>query len=630
MRGEGGMGKRTTKRQTILGLGTGGLAVVCGLCLCVGLVATFTNQRGKAGTATATSIAEVAGSETQPTSKPTLRPSLPSNSITLPTATLSPTSTFTPTPSSTNTGSPSATPTPSFTNTGSPSATLTPSFTNTGSKTCDHCYYVDSINGSDSNSGTSRNQPWQTIQKAANTMVAGDSTTVLSGDYNERVQITGSGTSGASITYQAEGTVTMKGFTVQADYITIVGFDISNTDDNWKEGWGIFVEGSYCDIEGNYVHYATRGGINIWARPGNETKTNHCTVRNNRLYRNAMAGIEVYGQDNLIEGNEIWGTIQYHPQWINPPSYVDADGMRFFGAGHVIRKNYIHDISYLDPENVNPHIDCFQTWNDANQPAGHDIIFEQNVCRNLHVQPANENAQGFMLEGASNLIIRNNILWVFRGINVVGGQNLTIVNNTFASDLSFPLSSGPPGVGLSQTQNAVVKNNIFYDFLAPSVWVADSVSAQGLDVGYNLIYRSDGRTPSGSPYPHDLWQINPMFADPASGDFHLQSCSPAVDAGVTLANITDDFAGNPRPQGVSYDIGAYELPVSCKTALPADARTNDMMGSYGRLPIPARRRPALPVSFRSPHGSVQTSGWPSPTQLELTTAQRLYRTCRRP
>ena len=59
-----------------------------------------------------------------------------------------------------------------------------------------------------------------------------------------------------------------------------------------------------------------------------------------------MAGIQVYGQDNLIKGNEIWGTIQYHPNWISPPSWVDADGItHFFVARHTIRKNYIRDIA---------------------------------------------------------------------------------------------------------------------------------------------------------------------------------------------------------------------------------------------------------------------------------------------
>ena len=73
------------------------------------------------------------------------------------------------------------------------------------------------------------------------------------------------------------------------------------------------------------------------------------------------------GQNNLVERNEIWATIQYHPDWPNPPSWVDADGIHFHGGGHVFRKNYIHDISYSQPENVNPHVDCFQTFSEPVQ-----------------------------------------------------------------------------------------------------------------------------------------------------------------------------------------------------------------------------------------------------------------------
>ena len=121
------------------------------------------------------------------------------------------------------------------------------------------------------------------------------------------------------------------------------------------------VEGTNCDFEGNYIHYATRGGIRVFARLGKESGTSNCTVKNNRLYRNATAGIEVYGRNNLVEGNEIWGTIQHHPKSTEVVG-ADADGMRFFGSGHIIHGNYIHDISYRDPENIDPHIDCFQTW----------------------------------------------------------------------------------------------------------------------------------------------------------------------------------------------------------------------------------------------------------------------------
>src|SRR5205085_911334 len=42
--------------------------------------------------------------------------------------------------------------------------------------------------------------------------------------------------------------------------------------------------------------------------------------------------------------------------------------------------------------------------------------------------------------------------------------------------------------------------------------------------------------------------------------------SPAIDAGETLAEVTDDYSGISRPQGVAYDIGAHE---HATTVLPA-------------------------------------------------------------
>ncbi len=423
-----------------------------------------------------------------------------------------------------------------------------------------NAYYV-ATTGNDANPGT-QDKPWRTIQRAANVMVAGDTTTVLAGDYAERVQVTRSGASGAPITYRAGGTVTMNGFTVKADYVTIAGFDISNTANDATNGWGIYVAGSYCVIDSNYVHYATRGGITVWAAVGSGAKASHCVVRNNRLYRNALDGIEVYGTDNLIEGNEIWGTIQYHPQWTNPPSWADADGIRFFGVGHTIRKNYIHDIKFGVPENVNPHIDCFQTWSDSYHEAAQNVTIEQNVCSNSQVQAANESGQGFMLEKASNLTIRNNIILAYKGVNSVGSQGLVIVNNTLAGDLSLTTAYHPMGIGLNTTPNTTIKNNIIYNFPATIINIADDASRQGLDIGYDCVYRSDGRTPSGTPYAHDLWNVNPLFVNAATNDFHLRAGSPAIDAGLSLATVVNDLDGTSRPRGAGYDIGAYEAPNS--------------------------------------------------------------------
>ena len=270
-------------------------------------------------------------------------------------------------------------------------------------------YYV-SPSGNDSNPGT-QTQPWKTIQKAANTLGAGDTVMVMAGDYPQRISITKSGSSSAPIIYRAQGQVTMKGFNVGASYVTIDGFEVSSTDYvswSYSSSAGIYVTGNGNVIQNNYIHDATMSGIDVASGSGN-------TVINNRLYRNEMVGVEVHGSNNLVEGNEVWGTVQCPPAVTKVEggcvSGLDADGMRYFGSGHIFRGNYIHDIPF-GGYNVNPHIDCWQTFGGAS-----DILFEQNHCVNLQSQAQDENGTGWMIENASNITIRNNIIFTYAGVD---------------------------------------------------------------------------------------------------------------------------------------------------------------------------------------------------------------------
>ncbi|NCC49951.1 MAG: PKD domain-containing protein [Spartobacteria bacterium] len=50
----------------------------------------------------------------------------------------------------------------------------------------------------------------------------------------------------------------------------------------------------------------------------------------------------------------------------------------------------------------------------------------------------------------------------------------------------------------------------------------------------------------------------PLFADPANGDLRLIACSPCVDSGMDMPEITSDIEWNPRPLDAGWDMGAYE------------------------------------------------------------------------
>ncbi len=55
---------------------------------------------------------------------------------------------------------------------------------------------------------------------------------------------------------------------------------------------------------------------------------------------------------------------------------------------------------------------------------------------------------------------------------------------------------------------------------------------------------------------------NPAFVGtwtaPPATNLELAMGSPAIDTGATLAAVTHDFLGAPRPHGAGYDIGAFE------------------------------------------------------------------------
>jgi hypothetical protein len=149
--------------------------------------------------------------------------------------------------------------------------------------------------------------------------------------------------------------------------------------------------------------------------------------------------------------------------------------------------------------------------------------------------------------GGIDWTIRN-VLFTNCGSNIFTSSGHKIYNNTFirstfglySSNITFvnnTLYEGKNGFGidLRDITGSVIRNNIFYNI--PQPITADNPGENTID--------------------HNL-TTDPGFTNPAAGDFHLTANSPAIDAGMTLAEVTTDADRNTRPAGGAYDIGAYE------------------------------------------------------------------------
>ena len=85
-----------------------------------------------------------------------------------------------------------------------------------------------------------------------------------------------------------------------------------------------------------------------------------------------------------------------------------------------------------------------------------------------------------------------------------------------------------------------------------------------INSAHNLFF---GVTPSIFTEGNDNFSGEPQFEDPIGRDFRLQASSPARDAGPDVG-VAVDFDGAPRPSGLRFDLGAYELQVEPPSPAP--------------------------------------------------------------
>jgi hypothetical protein len=248
-------------------------------------------------------------------------------------------------------------------------------------------------------------------------------------------------------------------------------------------------------------------------------------------------------QRNIIESNNVSNIVKQ--PWME--TNVDFAGVRLdVGPNkNIVRDNVIHDIGY-------------------GALVGHGIHNEADSRENRFY---------------NNLIYRiGNFCVLEGGWWVTMAQQSLWLNNTI-------YDCGKTGILLGNTKNSVFKNNIIMNAGIAEIVVWDKSVLNGGNVFSNNLYYNSSRSqigvwnsaPNQAPYDNNhvgnltltQWMsvskdtnslsLNPQFVNAATGDFHLQTTSPAIDRGIDVTEVLTDFGGTLRPQGAAYDIGANEF-----------------------------------------------------------------------
>jgi hypothetical protein len=429
-------------------------------------------------------------------------------------------------------------------------------------------YYV-APTGNDNNPGTVA-YPWRTIQKAADTLVAGDTVYIRAGTYPERVVPQNSGSPGQYIVYAAHPgeTVTIDGSSVtlptdfaglfeisHKSYIRVSGLRVINAgplDNNA----GILVDVSrHIIVEHNYTYNTASSGIGVWA-------SDDVTIAGNTI-EHACTNVS---QECLTVAETDWFEIKDNEVFDSPQEGIIVKDNCSNGK---VYRNHVHHVG-----STGLYVD---SWNRYT----HDVVVFQNVVHDIKDNGfAVGSEDGGTLENVriyNNIAYNNRYVGLSVSANGLSGpmQDIYIVNNTLYNNGTD--WGGGILVENPNARNVVIRNNIASQNLSFQIADEAGLSTADLTVDHNLIdgYRDYGGELRGSDYVEG----DPLFVNPSRVDFHLQPGSPAIDKGSATDAPADDFDGRARPldgddDGAAvYDIGAYETPFySVHIYLPAVLR----------------------------------------------------------
>ncbi|HEX2327524.1 MAG TPA: choice-of-anchor D domain-containing protein [Candidatus Angelobacter sp.] len=381
-------------------------------------------------------------------------------------------------------------------------------------------YYV-SNSGSDNNNGTSASSPWKTVAKVVGfepSLRQGDCVLFQRGGvWNEQLSISNvHGSQSYPITFGNYGSGNLPvidGGSSRA--YGIVGASASGQSAN-----------SYVTIDGFEVRNTTSGGIifSYLQQPGITIQNNYVHNNGYGAYPGACSGC--FGADVGNYGYNSGIAFVAYPNGVYGAKILN----------NTVKLEGGHNAIVVDQDSGSPRVEgnkvgpgCSHNCIDFKRSTG--AMFKKNIvnCASSAVVNGQTypgcNGNAFYAEQDSSTYTQTgtyeqNVAYgaapnyaCFEGIGTSGPLSLKFYNNT-----CYGGSTGALGVNFNGCGGTFTfKNNIFHT--AP-IKMGTNCGSYVWD--YNDKYNSSG--PTGT---HDM-SVNPLFVNPGSMDFHLQSTSPVL------------------------------------------------------------------------------------------------------
>jgi parallel beta-helix repeat protein len=512
--------------------------------------------------------------EPDPTPEPTREPAPEPDPNPEPVVTPQPTPMPPPEPTPAPVATPEPTPAPAPDPTREPAPTPAPTGTPTPTPNPSGTFYV-STDGSDTAPGSAA-APWRTLQKAADTVPGGAIVVVRPGTY-AGFTMRRSGSQGDPTVFRADpsgprpvldGSLNGRVDVIKvnaAHDIRIEGFVITGAQGGGYAGAGIRTENGAARIAivDNVIRDNRSFGIN-------SHQSTAVTIRGNEISGNeqgiqiAYAGEGTRIVDNRVHHND--GMLRNTPSDVDPHDDAGATAIGFLkSTGAVVASGNL-------------------VW--GNRAPSHDYTWDGSA---------------FDIYGASNVTITDNVMWDNENVletgtdsglrcrdnrfvrNVAWGgttqgrswgmflrcaEGMLVANNTLVALEGFAFSIGYDSAtfsgsidGLRVTNNIVDLSATGAKLFGLTTPIPDSVRIDGDLVRTTGVVATlyDGRSTRSlatftewTGYERRAIEADPRFTDPGSRDYTLRPASPAIDAGVVIANVSDVYSG------AAPDLGRYE------------------------------------------------------------------------